>query len=100
MEEFKKIYDMVIEHTNISILRQVDLEFVKERLMELDMFDGVSVFNVVDRTEDVKIALFDPKIHKFNSVVNINTIQMMPNPSGGLVLMVNCLDGTVIRGDE
>lgn len=95
------IRDLIEEvslETKMPILRPVDLELLKEVIMDMDEFKDVIVFNVLhERSEKIKTTLMDPKKDKFNSVVNIYSIHTIPSLDNGYALMVDCYEDTVLR---
>ena len=100
MKDFKKLYDHITEITKFPILRPVDLNLVKDTIMETKLFDGVIVFNVVEDMRETKTTLFRPGRDKFNTVVNIHSIQTATGIDSKEVLMINCMDDTIIRNED
>jgi hypothetical protein len=99
-KNFKELYDKFISETNLSIIRPVDLELLKDYILETDLFENVLVFNIIHDRGQTKETLMRPNIDSFEKVVNINSISMVPSVDGkGYVFMVNCEDGTVLRNN-
>lgn len=96
--KFVELAKKLLSGATYQIIRPVDLELLKETIMETEEFQGVIVFNVIkDRDERVKTAVMRPGVDKFNTVVNIYSIYLFPSPLEGPDLMVQCFDDTIIR---
>lgn len=93
-----QLLEQVKEKTGFDILRPIDLELLKDLIMETEEFNGVIVFNVLkEQDENIKCTLMNPKKDKLNSVVNIYSIHAVPSLDGRKLLMIDCCKNTVIK---
>lgn len=93
-----KLINKVTESTGISVIRPVDLDLLKDLLMETEEFNGVIIFNVIhDIDKNYKATLFESDKNKFSSVVNIHSIQLTPSLENNKTsLLVLCDSNTIL----
>jgi hypothetical protein len=96
MKSFEKLFDKVTAHTEMPILRPVDLMVLHDHIMETDLFSDVIALNICEDMTKTKAAIMIPGEHSFNRVVNINSIYKVPTVDGKTAWMVNCKEKTVI----